>query len=95
MFLNHDADGFRQENYLSHLNLEYSNLELADGVESAQVAMAISYEDWQKIKLAKSTPPNPNRLTKFLSLIRTQNQTSKSEERAGVKYCNKGEPRKQ
>ena len=106
--LKHDADAFRQEIYLRDLNLEFTNIELAESVKSAQVATAALYKDRQEFKLAEITLPTPpNRLTSFFSSTRTQKQKLRSqteqqevdESRASVKYmknknyCDQGEPR--
>jgi hypothetical protein len=72
LILNHDADAFRQEIYIRDLNLEFTNLKLAESVTSAQAATATLYKDWQEIKLAEITPQN--RLTSFLSSTRTQRE---------------------
>ena len=80
LILNHDADAFRQEIYIRDLNLEFTSIELAESVKSAQVATATLYEAWQQIK--KNTLQN--RLTNFLR---------SNEHITGNKYYNQGEPR--
>ena len=88
-----------QETYLRDLNLEFTNLELAESVKSAQVATATLYKDWQDIKLAEITPQN--RLTSFLSSTRAQEQKLRSqmyqpeekERVASADYCDQGESR--
>ena len=89
----------RQEIYLRDLNLEFTNIELAESVTSARVNTVTLYKDWQEIKLAEITPPN--RLTSFLSSTRTQDQKLRSqmdqqinnEKRASTEYYKQGEPR--
>ena len=85
LILNHDADGFRQEIYIRDLNLEFTNLNLAESVTSAQATTANWYNDWQEtqetksveIKWAEITPQN--RLTSFLSSTRTQEKKLRSQ----------------
>ena len=96
LILNHDADAFRQEIYIRDLNLEVTNLELAENVTSAQHTTANLYNDLQETKSAESTPQN--RLTSFLSSTRTQKQKLRSQmdqRSASVEYYDQGEPREQ
>ena len=83
LILTHDADR-SQEITLRGLNLEFTNLKLAENVTSAQSATANFYNDWQETKSGES-----KRLTRFLpSALRRRD-----EEAALRLYCNEGEPR--
>ena len=95
LVLNLDADACRQEIYLRDLNLKFTNLKLEESVESAQVATATLYKDWQDIKLAEITQ---NRLILSWTGIQKQklrsqmDQQTKNEKTSKVKYCSQGEP---
>ena len=63
-------------------------MELAECVESAQVATETLYKDW---KLAEN--PRQNRLNIFLSSTQSERENEKNEKRAGVKFLDQGELR--
>jgi len=95
---------FRQEMCIRDLNFEFAKLKSTDSVDSAQVAIAVSYKDWRDIKsVGVSVQKSRSSLLhlgraqkgKLEKLEKLESEKKREAQNAFEKYFEQGEPRKE
>ena len=101
LILNHKTDPFPKEICIHSLSSEFGNLELAEGVHSAQAATATLHKDWLDVKSADVSVQTQTGLSSLFSSgrsSRAQREQLEFEKEIKVnwafkQYYTQGEPR--